>query len=130
MWRRSTDILRGRYYVVYVFEGAGLTGRRANLIADSVQYVLNVAFTGMGQLEFVSFRCVPLIFSLIFFHVTTYDLIVPAIIYIDRWGRRPMLLAGTMLMGFWLMLVGGLQGRFGRWGAVEGSSRAYCHPLA
>lgn len=35
-----------RYYVVYVFEGAGLTGRRANLIADSVQYVLNVCFTG------------------------------------------------------------------------------------
>ena len=23
-----------RYYVVYVFEGAGLTGRRSNLIAD------------------------------------------------------------------------------------------------
>lgn len=35
-----------RYYVVYVFEGAGLTGRRANLIADSVQFVLNVTFTG------------------------------------------------------------------------------------
>lgn len=26
------------YYIVYVFESAGLTGRRANLIADSVQY--------------------------------------------------------------------------------------------
>ena len=35
------------YYIVYVFEGAGLTGRRANLIADSVQYVLNVVFTSM-----------------------------------------------------------------------------------
>ena len=23
-----------RYYIVYVFEGAGLTGRRSNLIAD------------------------------------------------------------------------------------------------
>ena len=33
------------YYIIYVFQGAGLTGRRGNLIADSVQYVLNVAFT-------------------------------------------------------------------------------------
>lgn len=36
-----------RYYIIYVFQGAGLTGRRGNLIADSVQYVLNVALTGM-----------------------------------------------------------------------------------
>jgi len=33
-----------------------------------------------------------------------------------------MLLIGTLLMGFWLMLVGGLQGRFGHWGSIEGSS--------
>lgn len=39
-----------RYYIIYVFQGAGLTGRRGNLIADSVQYVLNVALTG----EFLS----------------------------------------------------------------------------
>lgn len=37
-----------------------------------------------------------------------------------------MLLIGTLLMGFWLMLVGGLQGRFGHWGSVDGSdTRAY-----
>ena len=47
---------------------------------------------------------------------------VPAIIYIDKWGRRPMLLIGTLLMGFWMYLVGGLQGRFGHWGTTEGSS--------
>ena len=32
-----------RYYIVYIFEGAGLTGRRTNLIADvshSLRYVL------------------------------------------------------------------------------------------
>ena len=33
-----------------------------------------------------------------------------------------MLLAGTLLMGFFLMLVGGLQGRLGHWGTVDGSS--------
>jgi hypothetical protein len=53
--------------------------------------------------------------------VLTYQNSVPAIIYIDKWGRRPMLLAGTMFMGFWLFLVGGLQGRFGHWGEIGGS---------
>lgn len=32
-----------------------------------------------------------------------------------------MLLAGTLLMGFWLFLVGGLQGTFGDWGVVDGN---------
>lgn len=92
MWSQLSGMNIMMYYIVYVFQGAGLTGRRADLIASSVQYVLNVAFT------------------------------VPAIIYIDKWGRRPMLLAGTLLMGFFLYLVGGLQGRFGQWGTVGGSS--------
>ncbi|PPQ98671.1 hypothetical protein CVT26_013817 [Gymnopilus dilepis] len=92
MWSQLCGMNIMMYYIVYVFEGAGLTGQRTNLIADSVQYVLNVALT------------------------------VPAIIYIDKWGRRPMLLIGTLLMGFWMYLVGGLQGRFGHWGTTEGSS--------
>ncbi|KAH9937922.1 general substrate transporter [Epithele typhae] len=91
MWSQLSGMNIMMYYIIYVFQGAGLTGTRGNLIADSVQYVLNVALT------------------------------VPAIIYIDRWGRRPMLLAGTLLMGFWLFLVGGLQGGFGAWGEVDGS---------
>ncbi|ETW76257.1 MFS sugar transporter [Heterobasidion irregulare TC 32-1] len=94
MWSQLSGMNIMMYYIVYVFQGAGLTGRRGNLIADSVQYVLNVAFT------------------------------VPAILYIDRWGRRPMLLAGTLFMGFWLMLVGGLQGRYGHWGTV-GTDRVW-----
>jgi MFS family permease len=77
--------------VVYVFQGAGLTPRRGNLIADSVQYVLNVLFT------------------------------IPAILYIDRWGRRPMLLFGTVIMAFFLFLVGALQGHYGKWGTVDDS---------
>ena len=62
-----------------------------NLISSSIQYVINFVMT------------------------------IPAIIYIDKWGRRPMLLIGTFLMGFWLMLVGGLQGGFGQWGEVDGA---------
>ncbi|KAJ3532528.1 hypothetical protein NMY22_g7708 [Coprinellus aureogranulatus] len=89
-WSQLTGMNVMMYYIVYVFEGAGLTGRRSNLIADSVQYVLNVLFT------------------------------IPAILYIDKWGRRPMLLFGTLAMGFWLYLVGGLQARFGNWGEIDG----------
>ncbi|KAI0786275.1 general substrate transporter [Abortiporus biennis] len=89
MWSQLSGMNIMMYYIIYVFQGAGLTGRRGNLIADSVQYVLNVVLT------------------------------IPAIMFIDKWGRRPMLLTGTLLMGFFLMLVGGLQGRFGDWGEVD-----------
>ncbi|CAL1712087.1 unnamed protein product [Somion occarium] len=89
MWSQLSGMNIMMYYIIYVFQGAGLTGRRGNLIADSVQYVLNVLLT------------------------------IPAIIYIDRWGRRPMLVIGTLLMGFWLFLVGGLQGRFGHWDSID-----------
>lgn len=92
MWSQLSGMNVMMYYIVYVFEGAGLTGRRGNLIASSVQYVLNVAFT------------------------------VPAIIYIDRWGRRPLLIIGSTLMGFFLCLVGGLQGSYGEWGTVNNNT--------
>jgi len=91
MWSQLSGMNIMMYYIVYVFQGAGLTGRRGNLIADSVQYVLNVVFT------------------------------IPAIIYIDKWGRRPMVIFGTLSMAFWLFLVGGLQGKYGAWGEVDGS---------
>uniref|UniRef100_A0A0W0F4T1 Major facilitator superfamily (MFS) profile domain-containing protein n=1 Tax=Moniliophthora roreri TaxID=221103 RepID=A0A0W0F4T1_MONRR len=89
MWSQLTGMNVMMYYITYVFRGTGLVGRKAGLIAASVQYVLNVALT------------------------------VPAIIYIDKWGRRPMLIAGLTFMGFFLFLVGGLQGRLGHWGQVD-----------
>lgn len=92
MWSQLTGMNVMMYYIVYVFQGAGLTGRRGNLIASSVQYVLNVVAT------------------------------IPAIIYIDKWGRRPMLLIGLAFMSFWLWLVGGLQGAYGHWGTTEDSA--------
>ncbi|EJT96559.1 general substrate transporter [Dacryopinax primogenitus] len=83
MWSQLTGMNVMMYYITYVFAGAGLTGRRANLIAASVQYVLNMVFT------------------------------VPSFWAIDWWGRRPLLLTGTGLMSFFLFLVGGLQGGYG-----------------
>jgi hypothetical protein len=35
-----------------------------------------------------------------------------------------MLLVGTLLMGFWMFLVGGLQGRFGHWSTPSGGGSA------
>ncbi|KAL0572867.1 high affinity glucose transporter [Marasmius crinis-equi] len=90
MWSQLTGMNVMMYYITYVFRGIGLIGRRAGLIAASVQYVLNVVMT------------------------------IPAIIYIDKWGRRPMLIGGLAAMGFFLFLVGGLQGGLGHWDQVEG----------
>ena len=94
-WSQLSGMNIMMYYITYVFQGAGLSGRRGNLIASSVQYVLNVVFT------------------------------VPAIIYIDKWGRRPMMMIGFSLMAMWLFLVGGLQGGFGHWDRSDPSNRAY-----
>lgn len=52
MWSQLTGMNIMMYYIIYVFEGAGLTGRRGNLIADSIQYVLNVVLTGACAIPF------------------------------------------------------------------------------
>lgn len=75
---------------------------------QSVQYVLNMLLTSKhisSRNKIITYPCY----------------LVPAIIYIDKWGRRPMLLCGTLAMGFFLYLVGGLQARFGHWGDIGGT---------
>jgi MFS family permease len=54
------------------------------LLTASVQYIINVLLT------------------------------LPAILYIDRFGRRPALLGGSFFMMTWLFISGGLQGGYGR----------------
>ena len=56
------------YYIAYVFAMAGYTGN-ANLLASSIQYVINVVMT------------------------------IPALLWVDIWGRRPTLLVGAVFMG-------------------------------
>ncbi|KAF8543995.1 general substrate transporter [Trichophaea hybrida] len=53
------------------------------LLTASIQYIINVAMT------------------------------IPAIIYIDRLGRRPALLVGSFLMMTWLFISGAIQGAYG-----------------
>lgn len=56
----------------------------AVLVSSSIQYVINVAMT------------------------------VPALLFVDRWGRRPTLLIGAALMMTWLFANAGLLKTYGR----------------
>ena len=63
---------------------AGLTGN-TNLVASSIQYVINVCMT------------------------------IPALLFVDRWGRRPTLLVGAALMMTWLFANAGLMATYGHY---------------
>lgn len=56
-----------------------------SLISNGIQYVINVVAT------------------------------VPALLYMDKWGRRPTLLTGTTLMTIWLFAVAGLMAKYGHY---------------
>ncbi|KAJ5601939.1 hypothetical protein N7510_011473 [Penicillium lagena] len=81
------------YYIVYIFEMAGLTGN-TKLIASSVQYIINVVFT------------------------------LPAILFLDRLGRRPALIGGAFFMMIWLYATAGVMAQYGHYvpGGFDGSS--------
>ncbi|KAL6887164.1 sugar transporter domain-containing protein [Trichoderma longibrachiatum] len=81
------------YYIVYIFQMAGLTGN-VKLIASSIQYVINVVFT------------------------------LPAILLLDRIGRRPALVGGAFFMMIWLYSTAGVMAQYGHHvpGGFDGSS--------
>lgn len=60
------------------------------LLSSSIQYVINVAIT------------------------------VPALIFVDRWGRRPTLLLGALGMMTWMFANGGLLKSYGHYAGPEG----------
>lgn len=70
------------YYITYVFGMAGYSGN-ANLLASSIQYVINVVMT------------------------------IPALIFVDRWGRRPTLLVGALFMATFMFANAGIMGTYG-----------------
>ena len=74
---------------------AGLTDN-ANLLASSIQFILNVVMT------------------------------VPALLFVDRWGRRPTLLVGAALMMTWLFANAGILATYGEYvpGGVNGQPAA------
>jgi sugar porter (SP) family MFS transporter len=77
VWQQLTGMNVMMYYIVTVFNMAGYSGN-ANLVASSIQYVINVIMT------------------------------VPALLFIDRWGRRPLLLTGCVFMMTWLFAEAGI----------------------
>lgn len=80
------------YYVVYVFQMAGLS-RNINLISSGVQYALFIVFT-----------------SIVF-------------LFIDKTGRRPLLIYRVIGMGICQFAVGGVLGSYGSYvpGGVGGN---------
>ncbi|KAI8683431.1 MFS domain-containing protein [Fusarium keratoplasticum] len=82
IWSQLTGMNVMMYYISYVFSMAGYSGN-ANLLASSIQYIINVLMT------------------------------VPALIWMDHWGRRPTLLAGSALMGVWMFANAGILGANG-----------------
>ncbi|KAE9380093.1 general substrate transporter [Stipitochalara longipes BDJ] len=78
------NMLNRTIIAVFMQISSQLTGMNvmsnANLLASSIQYVINVVMT------------------------------IPALIYVDRWGRRPTLLIGAALMGTWMFANAGILG--------------------
>lgn len=89
IWSQLTGMNVMMYYITYVFLMAGVSGN-ANLVASSIQYVINVVMT------------------------------IPALLYVDRWGRRPTLLVGATLMMTWLFANAGILAAHGHWAGPKG----------
>ncbi|KAL1918063.1 uncharacterized protein VTP21DRAFT_3329 [Calcarisporiella thermophila] len=66
------------YYAPYIFASAGLNSNTTNLLATGVTGIVNVLAT------------------------------IPAILWLDDWGRRPVLISGAAIQGIAMFVIGGL----------------------
>ncbi|KAI8388113.1 general substrate transporter [Radiomyces spectabilis] len=79
IWQQLTGMNIIMFYVVYLFEQAGIgDSQEARLVSSGVSYVVNVVMT------------------------------VPAILFVDKWGRRPTMILGALGMSVFLWTVGGI----------------------
>jgi len=81
-WQQLSGANVMTYYVVYIFEMAGLTGN-TGLVSSGVQYAIFIVGTAAT-----------------FF-------------FIDKTGRRPLLIYGAICMGICMFVVGGVLGNYG-----------------
>ncbi|EFW99610.1 major facilitator superfamily transporter glucose [Grosmannia clavigera kw1407] len=82
IWSQLTGMNVMMYYISYIFAMTGYSGN-ANLLASSIQYVINVLMT------------------------------VPALLWIDRYGRRNAMLVGAGLMMVWMYANGAIMRTYG-----------------
>ncbi|ABN64726.2 High-affinity Glucose Transporter (putative) [Scheffersomyces stipitis CBS 6054] len=81
IWQQLTGMNVMMYYIVYIFNMAGYSNN-ANLVASSIQYVLNTAAT------------------------------VPALFLMDYIGRRRLLIGGAIMMMIFQFGVAGILGKY------------------
>lgn len=81
IWQQLTGMNVMMYYIVYIFQMAGYSGN-ANLVASSIQYVINTGVT------------------------------IPALFFVDRIGRRPVLITGAVLMMTFQFGLAGILGQY------------------
>ncbi|KAI8866858.1 general substrate transporter [Ramicandelaber brevisporus] len=72
------------YYAPYIFLQAGLASVSSSLLAQGINGVINMGMT------------------------------IPAILYVDRWGRRPTLMSGSFVMGAAYLVIGSVMGALGK----------------
>lgn len=79
IWQQLTGMNIIMFYVVFLFKQAGIgSTQEATLLSSGVSYVINVVMT------------------------------IPAILFVDKWGRRPTLIFGALAMSIFLWAVGGV----------------------
>ncbi|VEU21435.1 DEKNAAC102751 [Brettanomyces naardenensis] len=77
IWQQLTGMNTLMYYITYIFDMAGYKGN-TNLVASSIQYVINCVIT------------------------------IPAMFLLDKVGRRPMLMIGAIFMMIFQFAIGGI----------------------
>lgn len=70
------------YYAPFIFESVGLAGNTTSLLASGV----------VGIAMFLA--------------------TIPAVLYLDTWGRKPVLISGAIIMGLCHFIVAGIIGQF------------------
>jgi hypothetical protein len=87
IWSQLTGMNVMMYYITFVFTMAGLnnsSNQSSLLLPSGIQFIINVVMT------------------------------VPALIWLDNWGRRPPMLIGAFFMCLWMAINAGLFGAYSR----------------
>ncbi|KFY45526.1 hypothetical protein V494_00904 [Pseudogymnoascus sp. VKM F-4513 (FW-928)] len=82
IWSQYTGTNAMMFYIVYIFQMAGLTGNNA-LISASIQYIINVVMT------------------------------VPALLFMDRWPRRKVMMSGSFILAVLLFTEAAIMATYG-----------------